>query len=53
MQRNLLAALKNSFKGSHIIFRSTTWGPHWCDSMIRPLGNETQAVNAMETDPYK
>ena len=53
MQRNVLTALQKHFKGSHVIFRSTTWGHHSCSEIIKPLENETQAMNAMETDPYK
>ena len=53
MQTNVLNSIKKNFKGSHVIFRSTTWGHHSCESIIKPLENETQALNAMETDPYR
>ena len=50
--RNVLTTLKAEFRGSHIIFRTSTWGHHKCDTVTRPSHNLSEAMNFMENDPY-
>ena len=53
MQRNVLAVIKQRFKGSHIILQSSTWGHQGCDTMDKPLKDEAQALHSVGEDPYK
>ena len=53
MQRNVLAVIKQRFKGTHIILRTSTWGHPACDTMAKPLEDEVQALQSVAEDPFK
>lgn len=53
MARNVMQALKKSFKGEKIVFRTSNFGHHDCQNIVHPLANVSVALAFMENDPYQ
>ena len=52
MVRNVMQRLQADFKGSHIIYRTSSWGHHRCPTITQPLPTLDDALEYMENDPY-
>ena len=49
MATNVMRALKQEFKGTHVVFRTSNWGHYGCHHIKHPL---TSISNNLAHDPY-
>ena len=53
MVRSVLGALKQVFKGSHIVLRTASWGHTGCPGYHAPFTNITKALEAAADNPWQ
>ena len=53
MLRNVLSTLAMHFKGSDIIYRSTSWGHLSCGAIKEPFQSEAEALKSIEANPFR
>ena len=52
MVENVLTTLQAEFRGSHIIYRTSTWGHTTCPQISRPLNTVDEALESVHADMY-
>ena len=50
---NVIQRLAQDFKGTHVIFRTSNWGHHECQTIAGPLANFSEAVFHLENGQYE